>query len=202
MLVETIMTTPVITVFPNDTIPEALDLARAKHIRHLPVVEDGKLWGIVSDRDLRTNDGATVREVMTSMVHMVHPLDPVDEAARLMYEHKIGCLPVVRGAQLVGIVTETDILRSYVELLGVNRPGSHLEVEMADRPGMLAEIAAIVKEHGVNITSVYTNPAQTQGRKVLVLRIQTIDPRPIVADIKAAGYQVLWPLAKNDEMGS
>ncbi|MHB8170403.1 MAG: acetoin utilization AcuB family protein [Thermincolia bacterium] len=202
MLVETIMTTPVITVFPNDTIPEAIDLARAKHIRHLPVVEDGKLWGIVSDRDLRTNDGATVREVMTSMVHMVHPLDPVDEAARLMYEHKIGCLPVVRGAQLVGIVTETDILRSYVELLGVNRPGSHLEVEMADRPGMLAEIAAIVKEHGVNITSVYTNPAQTQGRKVLVLRIQTIDPRPIVADIKAAGYQVLWPLAKNDEMGS
>lgn len=202
MLVETIMTTPVITVSPNDTIPEAIDLAKAKHIRHLPVVEDGKLLGIVSDRDLRTNDGATVSQVMTSLVHMVHPLDPVDEAARLMYEHKIGCLPVVRGTQLVGIVTETDILRSYVELLGVNKPGSHLEVEMADRPGMLAEIAAIVKEHGVNITSVYTNPAQTQGRKVLVLRIQTIDPWPIVADIKAAGYQVLWPLAKNDEMGS
>ncbi|MDA8234715.1 MAG: CBS and ACT domain-containing protein [Clostridia bacterium] len=201
MLVETIMTAPVTTISPDDTILATIDLVREKRIRHLPVIDGGKLSGIVTDRDLRPNDGTTVKEVMTAPVHFVHPLDSVAEVARLMYEYKIGCLPVVRGAEVIGIVTETDILRSFVELLGFNKPGSHLEVEMPDRPGMLAVIADIIKEHGVNITSVYTSQAENQGRKVLVFRIQTIDLRAIVADIIKAGYRVLWPLPKDEDLG-
>jgi len=199
MLVEDIMNFPVTTVTPDTPVGEAVNLAKAKGIRHLPVMNGRVMAGIVSDRDLGAKEDATVGQVMSSVVYTVHPLDSIDEAARLLYEHKIGCLPVVRGEELVGIVTETDILRSLVELLGVHKPGSHMEIEMPDRPGMLAEIANIVKVHGVNITSVYTTPAKTPGRKILVLRVQTIDPRRIVAKIKAAGYRVLWPVTRDEE---
>jgi acetoin utilization protein AcuB len=206
VLIEEIMTKKVITVTPGDSVAEALRRTRAGRFRHLPVVEGEHLVGVVSDRDLRaavpalvTEDAEEVLEqvrvdlVMQPEAIVAHPLDPVEDAARLMYEHKIGCLPVVSGDRLVGIVTETDVLRSFVEMSGGLRSGSRLEIEAEDRPGVLAEIGEITRRHGVNVTSVFTTPGKRPGQTVLVLRLQALDLRPVVRELRAAGYGVRWP---------
>ncbi|MDI6872014.1 MAG: CBS and ACT domain-containing protein [Bacillota bacterium] len=206
MLIEDIMTTKVVTVTPADSIAEALRRTRAGRFRHLPVVDGERVVGVVSDRDLRaavpalvTDDAEEYLEqirvdlVMHPDVIVAHPLDPVEDAARLMYEHKIGCLPVVSGDRLVGIVTETDVLRSFVEMSGGLQTGSRIEIEAEDRPGVLAEIGEITRRHHVNVASIFTTPAKRPGRVVLVVRLQALDLRPIVRDLKAAGYEVRWP---------
>ncbi len=206
MLIEDIMKTKVVTVAPSDAIAEALRRTRAGRFRHLPVVEGERLVGVVSDRDLRAAVPALVEEgtedvlertpvelVMHPHVIVAHPLDPVEDAARLLYEHKIGCLPVVSGDRLVGIVTETDVLRSFVEMSGGLQTGSRLEIEAPDRPGALAEIGEITRRHNVNVASIFTTPAKRPGYAVLVVRLQALDLRPVIRDLKAAGYAVRWP---------
>ena len=239
MLVEEIMSHPILAVEPGHTVLDALNVTRYRRIRHLPVVESlglqgvpegspgvgagvetldfrdfplappgARLLGIVSDRDLRdacpsilangTTDfsplaKARVADIMHAQVVTVHPHDPIEEAARLMYEHRIGCLPVISGAGLVGIVTETDVLRAIVILLGVTSPGSHLDVEVPDRPWHLAEVARLIGDHQVNIASVLIAPGRREQTRVLVFHIQTIDPRRLVRSLETAGYHVLWP---------
>lgn len=206
MLIEDIMQTKVVTVSPDDSVAEALRRTRAGHFRHLPVVEGERLVGVVSDRDLRATAPALIVEgtedilertrvelVMHPDVIVAHPLDPVEDAARLMYEHKIGCLPVVTGERLVGIVTETDVLRSFVELSGGLRTGSRLEIEAPDRPGALAEIGEITRRHHVNVASIFTTQAKRPGYAILVVRLQALDVRPVIRDLKEAGYEVRWP---------
>ncbi|MDI3280210.1 MAG: CBS and ACT domain-containing protein [Bacillota bacterium] len=213
MLVEEIMTRQVITLTPEDRVLYALQLAKANRIRHFPVVEGKKVVGVVSERDLRSAipalglqldlrqlEQTPVRALMHTEVITVHPLDPIEEAARLMYQHKIGCLPVVSGGELVGIITETDVLRSLVELLGGLHSGSRLEVEVPDRPGVLAEIGEITKRHGINITSLFLAPSRRQpGHQVLVLRLDVMDLHSVARDIEAAGYQIVWPAPKPGE---
>lgn len=226
MLVEDIMSRPVVAVEPDHSVLDALNLARLKRIRHLPVVEslgaaDGThslkdlpaapagagLVGIVSDRDLRdacpsaledctdisSLAAVKVSAIMHPHVITIHPLDPIEEASRLLYEHRIGCLPVVSGAGLVGILTETDVLRAIAELLGVTSPGSYLEVEVPDRPGHLAEVSRIISSHQVNIASILMTPGKHGNTRLLSMRVQTIDPRRLVRAIEEAGYHVVWP---------
>jgi acetoin utilization protein AcuB len=206
VLIEDIMKREVVTVSPSDSVAEALRRTRSGRFRHLPVVERERLVGVVSDRDLRSAVPALVTDVvgealertlvggvMHSSVRVIHPLDPVEDAARLMYEHKIGCLPVVSGDRLVGIVTETDVLRSFVEMSGGLQTGSRLEIEVEDRPGVLAEIGEITRRHHVNVASIFTTPARRPGYAVLVVRLQALDVRQVIRELKAAGYEVRWP---------
>ncbi|KKM08963.1 acetoin utilization protein AcuB [Clostridiales bacterium PH28_bin88] len=208
MLVEEVMQAKVIVLRPGDTVLHALQAAKAHRIRHLPVVEGEKLVGIVSDRDLRDVSPSVlcperpellettrVEDIMKTRVITAHPLDTMDEAARLMYEHKIGCLPVVRGDEMVGIVTETDLLRALVELMGGAEPGSSLRVEVPHRPGSLAQVADIIQRHGVNLLSVLITPAKDSNNRILMIRVHTIAPQGLIRDINAAGYQVVWPLS-------
>ncbi len=211
MLVENIMQTPVVTIGPDVSIAKALQVAGAHNIRHLPIVEDMKLVGIVSDRDLRDARPSSlenrdleilekipVSRIMKSNVITIHPLDFFDEAVKLFHEHKIGCLPVVSNGMLAGIVSETDILRHLVEMLGILSAGSYLEVDIPDKPGVLAEITQIIKNHGVNISSVLLCPAKENGRKCLVLRVQALNISKILAEIEGAGYKVIWPAATGE----
>lgn len=204
MLVEEIMSREIATLAPDNSIREAMALMKERGIRHLPIVDGTRLAGIISERDIKAaapsilqGDAAweeaewlqsPVRRIMRENPVIVHPLDSVADAAHLMYQHKIGCLPVVSRDKLVGIVTETDILRCLVELMGVHKPGSLFEVIVPDRPGTLARVASIIKDHGVNITSVLTTQAREPNKKVLVFRVELKDPRPILEDIRAAGY--------------
>lgn len=207
MIVETIMQTSIITIHPDCSVHEAIRIMEENQIRHLPVLENKELVGIVSERDLRPFFPAQltgrkeercfeikVGEVMRTKLITVHPLDFIEEAARIIYEHKIGCLPVVRQDKLVGIITQLDVLRALVEQTGLLNPGAHLEVEVPNRPGMLVAIAGIVQEHGVNILSVLLFPGRTEETQILVLRLKAFDLRQIVEEIETAGFQVLWPL--------
>ena len=136
MNVKDLMRTSVVTVAPDDTSDKVFSLLTLKNIRHLPVIENGKLVGIVSDRDLKRVMGArqgwklalkagqlvltvSARKVSTFMrrapVTVVPEVDAADAAA-IMVKKKIGALPVIKQGKLVGIVTETDLLRAYVRL--------------------------------------------------------------------------------------
>jgi acetoin utilization protein AcuB len=208
MLVEDIMKKDVITVDSNDSLRLTLLKVHQNRIRHIPIVEQGKLVGIISDRDIRDACPSIIsashpddEKVMTTPVSTImrrdvitaHPLDFIEEAALALYENHIGCLPVVVDDTLVGILTETDILHTLVELMGVHYPSSHIEVEVDDRTGLLADVAQLFKETNCNVTSVLVFPGQHTGKKNLAFRVQTIDPRKVVSKIEEAGYRVVWP---------
>ncbi|QQE75559.1 CBS domain-containing protein [Brevibacillus composti] len=207
MRVENIMRKRVVTVSPLTTIGEALQLLRGNRIRHLPVIEQERLVGIVSDRDLREalpsallprDDDQTVLNkpvsaIMKSQVLTAHPLDFIEDAAMQIYEHQVGSLPVVEGNRLVGIITESDLFNSLIELFGVNKPSSHIDVEVDDRVGMLAEVSQIFREAQINITSIVVFPGSQPGKKHLVFRVQTIDPRPVFQLLRDRGFTVGTP---------
>ena len=211
LLVKDSMTREVVALPPQSTAGEALALCRERRIRHLPVLEGDRLVGIVSDRDLRSATPALgdparaealgrilVHEVMAREVATAHPDDPIEEAANAMRERKIGCLPVVEGGALVGMVTSSDVMEALVYLMGAHEPGNRLEVVMPDRPGTLAGVSGIFGELGINIVSVVAGPRRpmpgsSEPGRVAVFRADTIDLREAVDILERAGYAVLWP---------
>ncbi|SDK43875.1 acetoin utilization AcuB family protein [Sediminibacillus albus] len=208
MLVEEIMNTNVISLSPDSSIEEALKLLNHYHIRHIPIVdENDQVIGIVSDRDVRDaspsifTSGDHFRElqhriktIMSHPVHTIHPLDFVEEIAAIFYEHEFACLPVVRNNKLVGMVTEKDMLYTMIQLTGTNVQSSQIEVKVPHRAGILPEVASIFGKRKTNITSVLIYPYKDDPNfKILVFRFQTMNPLPIIEDLKAADYEVLWP---------
>lgn len=208
MIVEEIMKSKVTTLTPANTIEEACNLMEEKRIRHLPIVNDGgKLVGLVTDRDiraalpsifLRKDDrdilSKPLKSMMTTDLITCHPLDFVEEIAALFYEHNIGCLPVVNNQNLVGIITETDLLHTLVALTGAHQPGSQIEVKVPNKSGMLNSVASIISARKANISSVLVYPYQQDaGFKILVFRVQTMNPISLIDDLKMAGFDVLWP---------
>jgi acetoin utilization protein AcuB len=205
------MSREIVTLSPDETAATALALCRERRIRHLPVLREGILVGIVSDRDLRSSTPALgdparaaalqkvlVEGVMTTDVVSVHPEDPIEQAANSMRERRIGCLPVLDGDELVGIVTASDVMDALVYLVGAHEPGSRMEVAIPDRPGALAGAAGVFGMCGINIESAAMGstrePKEGAPReRVVVFRVDTIDTTEVVGYLEEAGYSVLWP---------
>ena len=197
------MTRDVVTVGPEESAARAWGLCRERNIRHLPVVDGGRLLGIVSDRDLRdlspprdtadqenTLGWVSIRDMMTTDVFTAHPLDTVDHAARVIYEYKFNCLPVVAEGELVGIITSSDLVRTLVELIGAHGAGSWLEVEVPNEPGTLAGVTDVIRERHVNIAGVFLGPASRAAHRAIVLRLETTDPTSVAESLTTAGYVV------------
>lgn len=208
MLVEEIMKTDVITLPPSATIAEALKLLQDHRIRHIPIVDDEqRVIGIVSDRDVRdaspsifTKDSdqkELQNEIQTIMSHPVvtiHPMDFVEEIARIFYDEEFACLPVVRDNKIAGMVTEKDMLKKLIQLTGTHVQSSHIEIKVPHKPGILPEVAAVFGKRKTNIVSVLVYPFNNDpDYKILVFRIQTMNPMPIIQDLRAAGYELMWP---------
>ena len=206
MLVQDVMHTTLTTITPKTTLPQAIRLVQQRGIRHLPVVENGELVGIVSDRDLKRAmaspatslevrelnyllDRLTVAEIMTRAVITIAPMFPVEEAARLMVKEKISALPVTEGGRLVGIVTETDVLELLVKAMGAGEPSSRLDVVLGDRPSALVEAVKAVEAAGATISSIVTL-ANRAGLKEAVMRVATINPGPAIKALEARGFAV------------
>jgi acetoin utilization protein AcuB len=206
------MSREIVTLSPDETAATALALCRERRIRHLPVLKEGTLVGIVSDRDLRSSTPALgdparaaalqevlVQDVMATEVVSVHPDDPIEQAANTMRERRIGCLPVLDGDELVGIVTASDVMDALVYLVGAHEPGSRLEVAIPDRPGSLAGAAGVFGMCGINIESAAMGPTRepkqegTPRERVVVFRVDTIDTTEAIGYLEEAGYSVLWP---------
>lgn len=207
MLVKNQMTSNPYTVSPDATIADALEIMRQKGVRRLPVTKGGKLVGIVTEREMLEVSpskattlsvfelnyllGKTkVSTVMTKDVVTVSPDSLLEEAAVLMKDSKVGALPVVEDGMLVGIITETNIFNTFIDLLGFGDIGSRIAVEVEDTPGILADIARVIKDYGVNIThlAIYRS---TSGRSQVVIRINTFNTEDITGRLEAQGYKVL-----------
>jgi acetoin utilization protein AcuB len=217
MLVRNRMRSNPVTVTPDDTLATALGLTREHRVRHLPVVlEHGELTGIVSDRDIRLAmpsplavadaeradflERTAIGAIMTRKVITVGPHDSIEDAAKLLYRHRIGAVPVIdaRGT-LVGILSETDILHAFVQILGGAEPASRLEIAIRDEPGELSRAIRIIGEElRLNIVSIVV-PSLPEGTgKVAIVHLATIDPREAVQSLEAAGYRVGWPSLEGD----
>lgn len=192
------MSRDVITVPPSATVADALDTLDANVIRHLPVVDGGKVVGILSDRDLRMAitgrpDDTAVSDVMTPEPLTVTSGTVVEVAGRLMVEQSVGCVPVVDDGELVGILTESDLLRSFVELLAGRERHARIELLAPDRPGELARVVRLIGiEHGVNLTGVVVPPPKGD-RALVVLHLETDDVTAILEDLRRLGYDAGSP---------
>lgn len=207
MLVEEIMKKDIFTLRSDQTVQDVMNLFEEKRIRHAPIVDDGKVVGIVTDRDLKdampsmftvTPKGEPykkkVSDIMTKNPLIAHPLDFVEEIALLFYEQKIGCLPVVSNNKLVGFLTETDLLYTYIELTGAHQPGSQIEIKVPNRSGALYEVSKVFYDHKVNVLSVLVYPdRKDNSNKILAFRIKTMNPISIIEDLRKEGFDVLWP---------
>lgn len=210
MIVQELMTSPATTVTPEDTALTAFRRMRAGRFRHLPVVQDGDhLVGILTDRDLRqlqpvhvdeeTSENwlhrlelITVDDIMTPDPLTGWPEMPIEEAARMLYQAKVGSLPIVAGGTLVGIITDTDIFRAFVDLTGVLQPSSRLTISFGQAGDPIAEAVRLVQEAGVPIVSVLTEPGAAPESRRLVIRLATLDPRRVLARLRRGGVTVTW----------
>lgn len=172
MLVKDRMTPNPITILPSATHRQAAEVMREHHIHHLPVLDKGgNLVGIVVEQDLlaaQPSPATTlsiyeihgllsklqVKQIMTRPVYTTPPDCPIEEAARVMLSEDIGCLPVVEDGKVVGIITDHDIFDVLVTLLGGGEEGARFTLQVANKPGVLAQVAQIVADAGGNIISV------------------------------------------------
>jgi acetoin utilization protein AcuB len=170
MLVGERMSHPVISIPPDMPIVDALNLMKRERIRRTPVIKDGRLVGIVSDKDLLNASPSpatslsvwemnyllskiTVKDVMSRKVLTVTENTPIEEAARIMADNKIGGLPVVRSEQVVGIITETNLFKIFLELMGAREPGVRVTVMIHEEPGQLARLTQAIASAGGNFVA-------------------------------------------------
>ena len=193
MFVKDRMSHPVITVTPDVSIVDALDIMRRERIRRMPVVDKhGRLVGIVTEKDILNASPSsatslsvweinyliskiTVAEVMTKDVITVDEDTCLEEAARIMADNKIGGLPVMRGDKVVGIITESDLFKVFLELMGARVPGVRLTVLVPDVPGELAKLAQAVASVGGNIVSLSTFEGEDPSNRYIVMKIRDAD---------------------------
>ena len=167
MLVGERMSHPIISIAPDMPVHDALDMFKRERIRRAPVVKEGKMVGIVSDKDLLNASPSpatslsvwemnyllskiTVSEVMTKKVRTVAEDTPIEEAARIMADNKIGGLPVMRDGHVVGIITETDLFKIFLEFMGAREKGVRVTALIEEKPGQLAKITNAIAEAGGN----------------------------------------------------
>lgn len=204
MLIQERMTHPVITIRPETSMQEAYNLMRDKKIRRLPVVEKhDRLVGIVCESDVlraSPSDATSlsvweihyllsklkVEQIMTREVVSVAEDTPLEEAACIMSDRKIGGLPVVRDGKVVGIITETDLFRAFLELLGARQAGIRVTVAVPNLRGELARLTRAVSDAGGEILSLGTfgSPSATEG--VVVFKVTGIGSQALRAAIEPA----------------
>ena len=200
MLVRDRMTADPVVVNPDMPVPEALALMRTKKVRRLPVLDaKGKLVGIVAEKDIiyaspsptttlsvwesrALLEKLKVDKVMTRNPVTVTGDMPLEEAARIMADRKIGGLPVMNGERLVGIVTETDMFRAFVNLLGGYRQGVRLAATTSEAKGTVARIAQAIFAVGGDIVGLGFSEAG--GNWKIALKVQGVPKDKLVEAVK------------------
>jgi len=204
MYVKYSMTKNPFTIAPEGTIAEALEIMRSNNVRRIPVLKGGKLVGIITERKLLevSPSPATslsvfeinyllsktkIGDIMTKNLVTVTPDTLIEEAAVLMRDNDIGALPVLEDNVLVGIITETDIFDSFLDIMGYRDSGARIEIEVPEnRPGVLEKLAGIMNSYNANISHmVFYN------KSTIVIRIETKDTDKIIKSIEESGQKVM-----------
>jgi acetoin utilization protein AcuB len=208
MLVKERMTTKLVTVAKDTDIEFAYRIMRKNKIRHLPVVEDGRLVGIVADRDIRQaflpwkssekekefyyfSKEVKVSDVMTKDVITISPETDIEDAARLIHDHKFGALPVVKDKKLVGIITHMDILKIFIEIMGIIGSSSRIDIILGEKPGAFGEVSQIIRDNDGEIISIGMSPDKDKKKRAFYFRIETHNLDRTVDEIKEKGYHII-----------
>lgn len=210
MFVKSKMTANPFTISPDQTIPDAHEIMAQNGIKRLPVMKNGKLVGIVSKEDiLRASPskattfsmGEITYLLAKTKISMIMTKEPVtissnallEEAATLMRDNGISFLPVVDENKLVGIITESDIFDSFIELLGFREPGTRLTIEADDAPGIMSNLTSIIGKFGANITHVAVYRG-ANGKSAIVVGINSLNTADIEKSIEEQGFKILYKL--------
>ena len=192
MLVGKRMSHPVITIPPEMPVVDALNLMKRERIRRTPVIREGKLVGIVSDKDLLNASPSpatslsvwemnylltkiTVKEVMTKKVLTVTEDTPIEEAARIMADNKIGGLPVVRDENVVGIITETDLFKIFLELMGAREMGVRVTALMHEERGQLAKLTQVIANANGNFVAFGQFSGEDSSNRIITFKVAGIE---------------------------
>ena len=182
------MSSPVISVSPETPIHDALVMFKKEHIRRAPVIKDGKLVGIVSQGDLLNASPSpvsslsvwemnyliskvTVRQVMTKKVKSIDVNTPIEEAARIMADSKIGGMPVMRSGVIAGMITETDLFKILLELMGAREKAIRVSALVEDKPGQLAKVTKAIADAGGNFVSFGIFSGPDTSSKMLTFKV-------------------------------
>jgi len=214
MFVSRSMTRKVITVNPETTIFEAQELMAANRIRHLPVVvADNKLVGIVTDRDLRSalpyryfKEGISpaeteslknlrVKDIMTQKVITIPPAYTIQDALMVIQNSRVGALPVVDDAgRLQGIISVRDLLRAFINVLGIGQPGTLLCILVEEKVGQLKRIVDAITEMGVSFGSVLVARYWDENKRAVFPYLLTQNVAQVKKKLQAMGYELLDPM--------
>ena len=189
-----------ITISAHASISDAIELMKINSIRHLPVVsEENSLEGFLTLADLKQGlipsmlGDLNLRDLMIKEPIIVRPDDDVEVAAQLIYKHKIGGMPVVDNTKLVGIITATDILRTFIDMMGILTSTSRIDVVVGDQPGGLKKALQIVNDSGADIINVGMTADHT-GQRVYYFRLAACKTANIQKALEKQGYKVLAAL--------
>ena len=198
MIVSHWMSTDLVTIRKEASIQEALALMKQESIRHLSVVDKQmKLLGWITDADLRgvliasMLEELTIEDVMIRKPFTVHPEMPIEEAARILLEKRVGGLPIVRDGTLAGVITTVDILSAFITFLGLFSESTRLDVKISGSPNPLPEITRIVRLHGAEIISICHVPFEEGPDYSYSTRLKKTDIKSIIADLEEHGIEVI-----------
>ncbi len=201
MLVGERMSQPVISVSPETPIHDALAMFKKEHIRRAPVIQDGKMVGIVTETDLLNASPSpvstlsvwemnyllskvTVSQVMSRQVISVAKDTPIEEAARILADNKLGGLPVLDGGNVVGIITETDLFKVFLELMGAREKGVRVTAQIAEKPGQLAQLTKAIAEAGGNFISFGQFTGPDTSSKLVTFKVAGMDMEAVKASVE------------------
>lgn len=197
MKINSLMIPNPITITEDASITEAIELMKVNSIRHLPVVSTGNvLQGFVTLADLKQGlIPSMVGDISLSdlMIHepiTVDPDDDIEIAAQLIYKHKIGGMPVVKKDKLVGIITETDILRSFIDMMGILTASSRIDVIIKDEPGSFKKAMQIINDTGGDIINVAMTAQETR-RRTYFFRLSACKTDVIKKALEDNGFEVV-----------
>lgn len=196
MIVGKRMTGNPVTIGPDDSLSHAAHKMQAGGFRRLPVVSDGKLVGIVTDRDVRGHrgrlDDTQVRSAMSETPLVITPDVTLEEAAAIMLEQQIGGLPVVKDGRLVGVISISDIVRAFLDVMGASHGGStRIDFVLEGEEHGLTEASRLVAREGGEILGVGTYREKFGDNPVCYLRLAAKNPDQVAKALRVGGFNVL-----------
>lgn len=198
MLVKDWMTKNPVTITDDTSMMKAIHLMKQHRFRRLPVMHDGELVGVVTDRDLKeaSPSKATtldvhelyyllaelqVKDIMTRNPITVREDDTVEHAAQLMLEHTISGLPVVNAeGRLTGIITQSDVFRAFMHITGIQQGGVQFALKLEDKPGLIKEVVDLLRSRGARFISLLTSTATAEeGYREVYIRVKNLPPEEV-----------------------
>ena len=196
MKIKSLMVPDPITVTAKKTVGEALEVMKLNSIRHLPVVDEKmNLKGLLTLADLKQAlipsmiGDFTLSDLMIKNPITISPESDVEIAAQLIYKHKIGGLPVTRGQKLVGIITESDLLRTFIDMMGILSSSARIDVTTGEGPGGLNKAIQIIHSLGGDIINVGMTAERT-AKRTYYFRLTPCDTQSIKKALEEDGFTV------------